>query len=415
MCPTPLANSIVKKRGESGSTEIFPLDLFICEDCSHVQLLTIVDPAKLFTDFYPYISSTSEVMVKHLKNLADDVIKQYDLKQGDLVVEPGSNDGTLLKFFQDGGMKVIGVDPADNLVARANELGITSIHSFFDTKTATKIAKNNGLAKVICANNVFAHVDDIEEFTESVKKLLKPDGVFIFEVSYLLDIITNGHFDVIYHEHLDYHCVKSLSRYFSKHDMTLVNVERITTQGGSIRCFVKKGNAQPLKNVNALIKVENKAQLSNPNTFFNFHRRIKANGTRLLLLLQKLKSDGMKIAGYGAPAKATTLLYQFGITNEILDFIVDENPLKQGNYTPGSEIPIKAQSEIGKQKPDYVVILAWNFSAAIIEKNSKYLRKGGRFIVPFPNLEVVGSNSPSAAGDREHERQYSLDCIVHGL
>jgi len=388
LTPTPPANAFTNKKNIN--QKCFPLDVYQCQKCSHVQLLVVVNPEILFSD-YVYVSSTSPVFVKHFENYAIDVISNYSINNQDLVVDIGSNDGTLLKFFKKFGTKVLGIDPAQNIAKLATKNGIKTIPSFFDSKVSETILNDYGAAKIITANNVFAHVDDLIGLTKSIKKLLHKNGVFIFEVSYLLDVYEKCLFDMTYHEHLAYHNVISLDRFFNSHGLEFIDIKKINTHGGSIRGYVKhtKGNFSRKKTIDNFIKKEKSAGLNDTSTMKNFGRMINSLGFQLKNILENIKKEGKTISGFGAPAKATTLMYHFGIGPEIIDFIVDDSPLKQGLFSPGMHIPIVSSEVLRNNPPDYLLILAWNFKDSIIEKNKSFHENGGQFIVPLPKIEVV--------------------------
>ncbi len=387
---TPPANAFVSKEKRHIKQKKYPLELFFCEECNHLQLTEIVDPVELFEN-YVYVSGTSKVFVNHFKNYAKDVVKIYKPRKDKYILDIGSNDGTLLKFFKNMGYSVIGVDPAKEIANKACEDGIKTINDFFNLQTAKKIKNEYSEASLITANNVFAHCDDLRGITQAVSSLLCPNGLFVFEVSYLVDVYQKTFFDTIYHEHLSYHTVTPLIKFFESNQMTLIDVFRVNTHGGSIRCVVKNcsDNSQINDSVWSFVDLEKSLNFSIRDTFINFSKKIEVRKNELYDLLLKLKSNNKTIAGFGAPAKATTLMYEFGLDNDILDFIVDDSPLKQGLYSPGLHIPIFSSSSIETFKPDYLLILAWNFSDSIIKNNQKFHEAGGKFIIPLPNLEVI--------------------------
>ena len=306
------------------------------------------------------------------------------------VLDIGSNDGTLLKFFKEMGYKVIGVDPAEEISKKANQDGIFTINGFFDLEMAENIKDKYSNASLITANNVFAHCDDLSGITDAVSKLLTPEGLFVFEVSYLVDVYQKTLFDTIYHEHLSYHSVTPLIKFFDSKGMTLIDVLKVNTHGGSIRCGIKNSsNAEVKKSVETFVNLEKTLAFHDSNTFIKFSNKIEERKKELCDLLKKIKADKKSIAGFGAPAKATTLMYEFGLNNDILDFIVDDSPLKQGLFSPGLNIPVFSSSQIETLKPDYLLILAWNFADSIIKKNQKFIESGGKFIIPLPTLEVI--------------------------
>lgn len=390
LAPTPPANAFVPQAELGKAQERFPLDLFFCEDCAHVQLLDVVDPRILFEN-YVYVSGTSPIFVRHFQDYADDVISRFAVAPGSLVLDVGSNDGTLLSFFQKAGMTVLGIDPAKDIARDATARGIETIADFFSPALAATIKAERGAARVITANNVFAHVDDLAGVATGVAGLLADDGIFVFEVSYLVDVYENTLFDTIYHEHLAYHSVLPLIRFLDANGLELIEALRVDSHGGSLRGVAqKKGGPRPVgASVAEAVAVERRLGLDKAETFHAFARNIEGLKTQLGDLLRQIKAEGKRIAGFGAPAKATTLLYHFGIGPDIVDFIIDDSPLKQGLFTPGMHIPVLPGSAIAEKKPDYLVVLAWNFAQPIIAKNAAFREAGGRFIVPVPKVEVV--------------------------
>ena len=389
LVPTPSANAFVPEELLGEAQPTFPLDIFFCEDCHHVQLLDVVDPAVLFEN-YVYVSGTSPVFVKHFDDYAAFVIDRYAPEPGSLVFDIGSNDGTLLKAFQKSGHQVLGIDPAKDISAQATQAGIETINGFFSLDEAKTIQAKYGVASVITANNVFAHIDDLGGVLDGVRALLADDGIFVFEVSYLVDVFEGTLFDTIYHEHLAYHTVGPLVSFMRAHDMELIGSMRVSSHGGSLRAIAqKKGGERPVSNsVATLVELESQMGLDKAETYLDFGARIEALKDELSDLLREKKAQGRTIAAFGAPAKATTLMYHFGIAGDVIDFIVDDSPLKQGLYSPGMHIPVVPSSAIYDKKPDDIVILAWNFAAPIMEKHKVFQESGGCFIVPLPNVEV---------------------------
>ncbi len=389
LAPTPPANAFVAADARDRDQPRYPLDVFFCRDCAHVQLLDVVDPGMLFRN-YVYVSGTSPVFVRHFEDYADAVVERFKPRPGALVVDVGSNDGTLLGAFKRRGMAVLDVDPATAIARRASEAGIETMAEFFTPALAAGIRAERGPAAVVTANNVFAHVDDLAGLRDGVRELLAPDGIFVFEVSYLADVVEKTLFDTIYHEHLAYHSVKPLRRFFEAGGMDLFAVERIDVHGGSLRGIAQAAGGPHADDgsVAALAAEEEGAGLDSAETFRDFAGRIRRMGGELNRLVSKIKADGKTIAGFGAPAKATTLMHHFGIGADVIDFIVDDNPLKQGLYTPGQHIPVLPPQALYDRRPDYAIVLAWNFAPSIIAKHSAFRDRGGRFIVPLPKLEV---------------------------
>ncbi len=387
LTPTPLANSFVSASDIAKPQTVYPLDVYRCGACGHLQLLDIIDPKELFSH-YVYVSSTSPVMVGYLRSQAHDIIERTGLKPGDLVVEFGSNDGTLLRFFKEAGMKVLGVDPAANLAPV--EADVPTITDFFGARVARKIRQDYGPAKVICAYNVCAHIDELQGVIQGVAELLAADGRFVMEVGYLYDVYRNTLFDTIYHEHVDFHRVAPLQEFFARNGLSLVHAEQSDIQGGALVVYAAHAPAFPAESVARLIEMETAAGLDKAETFHNWGIDIRRKGEELGILLRGLKNAGKSIAAYGAPAKATTLMYHFGLDASILDYIVDDNPIKQGVFTPGLHLPVLAPTVLYERKPDYVLMLAWNFAGSLIAKHRHYAGSRGRFITPLPNLVLSG-------------------------
>ncbi|MBI4678530.1 MAG: class I SAM-dependent methyltransferase [Elusimicrobia bacterium] len=389
LTPTPPANAFVKASEISRPQQTFPLDFFLCQDCGHLQLLDVVDPAVLFED-YVYVSGTSPVFVKHFETYAESVISRFSVQPGSLVVDIGSNDGTLLRFFKDAGMKALGVDPAKEIARGATASGIETLPVFFTGKLAGELRVQRGPASVVTANNVFAHADDLKGMLSGVRALLADDGVFVFEVSYLLDVYTKTLFDTMYHEHLAYHSVRPLRDFFKAHGMELISAIRVESHGGSLRGVAQLagGPRRPDPSVDELIALEAKLGLQTAESLKSFGAKIDAVKTSLQKLLKDLKGQGKSIAGFGAPAKATTLMYHFGLGPDLIDFIVDDSPWKQGLYSPGLHVPVTASQAIYERNPDCLLILAWNFAEPIMAKHKAFSDRGGRFIIPLPEVSV---------------------------
>ena len=386
LTPTPPGNNFLRECDLLHSEPCYPLDLYFCHGCHHVQLGHVVDPKILYQDDYRYVSGTSAQFVRHLHDYAKYVMQRFDLKAGDFVVDIGSNDGTCLRAFQNEGLKVLGIDPATEIAQQATRSGIQTIAEFFSGELAVDLRKKFGPATFITSHNACAHIDHLDDVIRGVRHLLADDGVFVLEVGYLLDVYTNIWFDTIYHEHLDYHTVEPFVKLFARLDMEMLGVERISPQGGSIRIFAQRsgGLRQADNTAAALISLEHASGLDKPDTFVTFGHRIKTIGRSLKTLIEDLKSSGKTIAGYGAATKSTTLLSHFGLNQNDLDFIVDDNPLKQGRFSPANHIPVVSSEELYRRQPDYLLILAWNFADPIIAAHQEFTRRGGRFILPMP-------------------------------
>ena len=362
----PLANNLLSKK--DAKCELYPLEMNYCENCHNCQLSTVVDPRKMFSN-YLYLSSTSSTFIKHFENAAKKYIKELKLSEKkSYIMDIGSNDGIALKAFKDLGFKnILGVEPAKNLAKLANKNKIKTINCFLDKKNLKKIKKN---ADVILASNVFAHSDKLKEMAECMLKLLKTSGTIIIEVQYLLNTLKDLTFDNIYHEHYNYWSLTSLMNFFKQFDAKIVKAERIDTHGGSLRVYVKKsGNFKIDKSIKDLLKEEEKFGIKNYKTYKIFAEKIYQIQKNVKKNIKELKSNGKKIIGYGSPAKATTALNFFGISDEI-DFVVEDNKLKHGKFIPGVKIPILSKDKI-IDKNGTILVLAWNFYNDIKNNNAK--------------------------------------------
>lgn len=388
---TPPANNLITADHLDDPVVRIPLTVCRCDSCAHIQLRHTVDSSLLFSS-YLYTSRTSQVMLDHLSAQAASLASRRKDSPNRFVVEFGSNDGSLLKNFIAHDFEVLGIDPAANIVKEANDAGVRTIAAFFNEETAEKVASSYGKPGLICANHCFAHIAGIDSVVRGVKLLLDDDGEFVFEVGYLLDVIQNTLFDTIYHEHLHYHHVKPLVSFFQKHGMSLVRVERHNIQGGALRGFVRKGSVPADESVGELLALEEAAGLNSEETFSRFSDRIQDLATNLKTLLVGIDAKGKKISGYGVPAKATTMLYHFGVNSDLVPIIVDDNPLKHERYIPGLNIAIAPPSALTEIAPDYILIFAWNFADAIMAKHRWFLEQGGRFIVALPELRIVSAD-----------------------
>jgi SAM-dependent methyltransferase len=390
--PSAIGDAFVSEAHLSEQQGIFPLDCYLCLDCGHLQNLDVVDPDVLFRE-YTYRTSVSLGLVEHFRKYAASCVADLGLAESDLVVEIGSNDGSLLKAFKNLGMRVAGVDPARAIAAAATAEGIPTMAEFFTSAIADKIREENGSAALFCANNVFAHIDNMADVVVGIRKLLAPDGVFVFEVSYIVDMIDNMVFDTIYHEHVSHHALQPLEAFFNKHDMTLFDVARTGSKGGSIRGF-----AQPLSTgkrprstrLLEMLSEEQRRSVTKPQIYLDWFEAIERRKRAVLAHVDKAIAAGKTVAGYGASTTTTTLLYHFELEGRI-KFIVDDNALKQGMFSPGAHIPVLAPSALNARRPDIVVILAWMYAEPILQRNKAYVAAGGQFLVPLPDMRIVGS------------------------
>ena len=383
---TPLANSFVEFGDKNKKEKKFPLEVLFCKNCCLSQLSIVVNPKMLFSK-YVYRSSISKTFQKHCMHMAKKIAKTIRPNEKYIVVDIASNDGCLLQPFKNLGFKTLGVEPAKNLVEIANSNGIETICDFWSLKTADKILKKYGKAKVITATNILAHVDNLNDFLKGVKILLDKEGLFIVEVPYLYDLLTKNEFDTIYHEHLSYFLIRPLTILYNNNGLKIINIEKYPIHGGSLRIYATKNNSKENKSVRYFLDFENKKKLYNIKTYLNFDKNVKKIKKEFLNLLKKLKNK--KIAAYGASAKGNTLLNYCKIDKNLIQFMVDDTPFKQNKLAPGSRIPIKTPSYLEKVKPDYIVLLAWNFAKELMQKTKPHKNRGGRYIIPIPKVRIV--------------------------
>lgn len=396
---TPLANAILTERQLLDPEPRFPLDLAFCPHCSLVQITESVPPEDLFGD-YPYFSSFSDTMLRSAETLAGRLVRDRGLTTDSLVVEVASNDGYLLQYYLRAGVPVLGIEPAANIAEVAErERGVPTLVEFFGRALADRLASEGRLADVIHANNVLAHVPDLNGVVEGFERLLKPGGVAVVEVPYVREFIDNVEFDTIYHEHLCYFSLSALDRLFSRHGLTVVDVERIPIHGGSLRVFASKsaeangGAATRAESVAGLLHDEEEWGARGFERYAGFADRVSALRSQLTGMLDGFKAAGKSIAAYGASAKGSTLLNYCGIGQPTLDFVADRSTVKQGHFTPGTHLPIVAPERLLEAMPDYVLLLTWNFADEIMQQQAEYIERGGRFIIPVPEprVEPVGT------------------------
>jgi SAM-dependent methyltransferase len=387
--PSPIADAFVGADKKDLDQPLIPLDLYQCQDCGHVQNLDIVNPDLLFRD-YIFRTSGSAGLVKHFRQYAEDITKDFNLAPGSLVLEVGSNDGTLLRFFKEKDMRVQGIDPALDIARQASESGIPTVPDFFTAALAENIFQEQGPAKLVVANNVFAHADQLADVTKGIAKMLDQDGVFVFEVSYLLDIIDNFVFDTVYHEHLSYHSIDPFSRFFSKHGLHLFDIQRNQSKGGSFRGFVQRagGPWQEKKIVREMIEEETRRGLHQPKIFQDYEQEILACKDAVLEFIDKARKQGKSVVGYGASTTVATLMYHFELYDK-LDYLIDDNSVKHGLYSPGCHLEVKPSSVLYEEKPDVVVVLAWQYAHPIVSKHESYIKNGGQFVIPLPKLKLI--------------------------
>ncbi len=386
---TPLEDQFVSHAKKEIVQPVYPLDLAICEECGYVHLPYIVNPEASYAD-YVYVSGVTVGLRSHYDQYAKDIVDDFVVPEGSLVVDLGSNDGSMLASFKRLGMQVIGVEPASSIALQANETGLTTINAFFTDKIAGKILDAYGAASVVTANYMYANIDDVVGFTKNVAKILKPDGIFVVQTGYHPEQMKINMFDYIYHEHFSYFTVDVLKNVFLKCGMELIHVEKMAPKGGSIRVVgqLKNGNRLVDSSVEKTITEEQEAGMRNIKTYQKFGMELAEIKNKLLEKLVQLKSTGKKIVGFGASHSTTTLLYHFAI-EPFIEYLVDDNEVKQGRYSPGYHLPVYSSEKLYEDLPDYVVILAWQHQASIIARHQKYLCDGGHWIIPLPQTQIL--------------------------
>ena len=387
---TPLANALLTHEQTALPELKYPLELVFCNNCSLLQITETVPAEQLFRE-YLYFSSFSDTVLQNARDIVERLMLQRRLTQNNLVIEIASNDGYLLQYYRDKCVPVIGIEPALNIARVAQQRAIPTLAEFFDQHLAQELRSKGRLADVIHANNVLAHVADLTGLVSGIATVLKDDGVAVIEVPYVKDLIDYVEFDTIYHEHLCYFSLTSVDFLFRKHGLFVQNVERIPIHGGSLRLFINhQNNGQPVSEaVSQLLAEEAEWEVSKPTYYQAFGQKVNRLRQDLLQCLQDLRAKGNRIAAYGASAKGTTLLSFFGIGADFLEFVVDRSTVKQGLYTPGTHLPIYSPEELLNRKPDYVLLLTWNFADEILTQQEQYRAQGGKFIIPIPQVDIV--------------------------
>jgi hypothetical protein len=386
---TPIANYLISIPNKNPKSELYPLDLGLCNKCGHIQLLTIISSSLLFQN-YPYISVTNLEASNRLIQLSSQLDDIFLGQEKKFLIEIGSNDGFLLKNMKNLGWQVLGIDPAENIAEIALKNGVKTIIDFFSEENAVQILKNYGPADLIVANNVLAHSDSLNDIFRGINLLMHKESMLVMEFSYVSDIFENLLFDTIYHEHTSYHSVTSLIPFLAKNQMEIDRAIRISAHGGSLRLYIKKqgSNSNKDDSVANLVNHENRIGLSKKENWENFNLRIQEKSQEIIALLAKLKKEGKRIVGYGVPAKFATLFHVLGLKPEFFDYLVDDNELKQGCYGPGTALLIKPVNDLVENTPDFIFLFSWNYREQITEKIFKNYLVSEGVITPLPELLV---------------------------
>lgn len=385
---TPLANRLLTAAQLHEREPRYPLDLAFCPQCTLVQITLSVPPDELFGD-YAYFSSFSDGMLRHVERLTGELMRSLRLGPTSLAAEIASNDGYLLQYYHRAGIPVLGIEPAANIAQVARrERGIPTLCEFFGRELAQRLSARAQRADVVHAHNVLAHVPDLTGFVEGLALLVKDDGLVVVEVPYVKDLVDHVEFDTIYHEHLCYFSLTALAALFARAGLVARDVERVPIHGGSLRLYAARGGS-PGARVAALLAEEAAWGVDRPEPYQSFAGRVQSVRQNLLGLLERLKREGRRIAVYGASAKGSTLLNYCGIGAETVDYVVDRSTVKQGRFTPGTHLRIYSPERLESDRPDFVLLLSWNFADEILAQQSRYRAQGGRFIIPIPHVKVA--------------------------
>jgi len=389
LTPTPPADSFVPKEKLTFNQETIPLDLYFCNDCSHTQIGHVIDAEEVYLN-YIYETASTLGLGDHFKDCVNMVMDDYKPKSGGLVLDIGSNDGIMLKYFKEKGMEILGIDPMPGIAEKATANGVPTLADFFDEEYAKALKEKQGAVSVVSSNNLVADTDDLTGFVKGVKELMDEDSIFFFETFYFYLQVKNHVWDFTYHEHYSYFTVKPLMKYFESMDMQLIDIVPNLTKGGSMRCVVqlKGGKRKEFPSVQKYIKLEDEAGFNSKAIFTQYSKKIDSGKKEYIKLIQDLKAEGKKIIGYGASATSTTLMYHYEM-DETLDYLVDDFEAKHHLYSPGLHVPVFPSDEIYNNPPDYIIVLAWRYYEKIVKRHEKFLEQGGHFIIPLPELKII--------------------------
>ena len=385
----PLANSLIKDISDENLVQKYPVNIIRCKDCGLLQIDYIVDQKKVYHPDYPYLPGITPTVDKEQKELSYYLCKSLNLKKNDLVVDIGSNDGSLLRYFKEQGLKTLGVEPT-NIAQIANANGIDTIQSFFNKEITDEIKSKNGTAKLLTSTNVFAHMSTLGDVMDGITNLIDDDGYYAFENHYIMEILDKLQYDTFYHEHLRTYSILSLIRLFEMYNLCLFDAQIVSRYGGSIRCIVSKKERKKTERLEELLKKEKHALIDNCElTYKNFKGKVEKSRTDLMNLIDELKSDGKTIVAKSCPARAVVLLSYCGLNNKHLDYVAEQpTSLKLNYYIPGTNLKIVEDSILTKDEPDYILLLAWHLSQPIIDKWKKRGIKS-KFIVPLPEVKII--------------------------
>jgi SAM-dependent methyltransferase len=387
---SPLCESFLSLEQLNQGESFYPLHAYVCENCFLVQLEEYVSPENIFTE-YAYFSSYADTWLQHCKNYTELVSSRFGLNKSSFVVEVASNDGYLLQYFVQRGIPVLGIEPAKNVAKVAIEKGVPTLTEFFGRELATRLRNEGKQADLIAGNNVLAQVPNINDFVAGLKILLKPGGVITIEFPHLMNLIEQNQFDTMYHEHFSYFSFITAEKIFAAHGLDLFDVEELPTHGGSLRIYARHTEDESksrTKCAEELHESEIRAGFTNMERYSAFGENVKETKRKLLTFLIEARRSGKTVVGYGAPGKGNTLLNYCGIRTDFLDYTVDRNPYKHGKFLPGTHIPIFPPEKIRETRPDYVLILPWNFKDEIMQQMAHIREWGGHFVVPIPELKV---------------------------